>query len=44
MLHATGLEFCQATASSIKRIVHMYILIVGFLNSCLLSLAKENKT
>ena len=26
MLHDTGLQFCQATVSSIKRIVHMYIL------------------
>ena len=24
-LHDTGLEFCQATVSSLKRIVHMYI-------------------
>ena len=26
ILHDTGLEFCQATVSSIKRIVRMYIL------------------
>ena len=26
ILHDTGLGFCQATVSSIKRIVHMYIL------------------
>ena len=26
ILHDTGLEFCQATVRSIKRIVHMYIL------------------
>ena len=26
VLHDTGLEFCQATVSSIKRTVHMYIL------------------
>ena len=27
ILHDTGLEFCQATVSSSKRIVHMYILV-----------------
>ena len=26
ILHDTDLEFCQATVSSIKRIVHMYTL------------------
>ena len=26
ILHDTGLQFCQATVSSIKRTVHMYIL------------------
>ena len=29
ILHDTGLEFCQATVSSIKHIVHMYILLTG---------------
>ena len=31
ILHDTGLEFCQATLSFIKQIVHIYVVIVKIL-------------